>query len=453
MSYSNYFKAIYPTAHTHVDGEHPNNPNDLKNVTNDERYVDDQTNLISSQQKNRTGKLPHGSNISSYNSTIQKLRYGIDDKNNQYTSDEQYSNDKLAPDELTDDYNSFDPYIDYLNRKGSIKENVTKKLTTSTYLIDSSARTTVPQIITAGEYNLATDPLMFDTIDVSIGVSTTTQNILSINYPDHACSVNDRISLSGLMSTEVSINNVYTNINGNTNYAIAFEQGSTSVAFICNYDTVVNDSEGNPTSTTDTSMSFDPNFKIGTGISETDLKSYDTSDMFVNISGFVISHLGLPFYGNIPINFLNSRHRIYLSNPAFEIINGVNVYGSNTAINVPNSSGNITKVTGFYIQLPEKFTGVESTNVMNILLKFNYVGGIPINVINAQFPVDDEHTTGYHKVYSITKNTINVLLSKETHYADKTSSGLSNVQLSFGGSNMYISKIVDVYEGNNDPNK
>lgn len=435
MSYSTYFRPIQKTAYSYVGGV-----NDKQDVADDKKYIKNQTDVIKDQKQLESGGIPDYINKTSHGNIIGSLRYGLTLQNEKDTS---------AP---PDNYHRFNPYYNYLYNEGLFNENAKTRINTSTYTVNSSMRSLLPTITSSLEMNLSNNPLSFTSVDVSIGVSDTKQNILTINAPGHGIKKNDRIMLSGLDKTTISIKNIYQDINGETKSAIAFTQFSTSAVFFCNFDTVKKDPIGQPTSIIDTSMSFDPNFRIGNGLNFSDLKSYDTSDMFVTISGFDISQLGEPFYGNIPIAFLNSTHQIYFTNPDYKVVNGINVYTPDTLINVPDSNGVVKKITGFYIKLPKPYHGIQSTNTMTLSLTFNYFGGIPINIINAQFPIDENNLNGYHEVNSVTDDTISILLSKNTHYRNSTGGGITETQATFGGDNIYISRIDDMTSGYSNPN-
>ena len=177
------------------------------------------------------------------------------------------------------------------------------------------------------------------------------------------------------------------------------------------------------------------------------LKIYDTSNMYVNLSGFVGDLIG-----NIPTKFLNSTHRIYFTQSD----------STDILINIKNSSNVVEKITGFYILLPEIF----STNIEPVLninddkdlkidIIFHYIGGIPINILNADIPITNSNIFGYHTIYSTTKDVINIKLSKDTHYINKTDKHnpeLGQIPINFGGDDVFISKITEIEGGYSNPN-
>lgn len=433
--YSNYHKQEQKIAYDNIGGF-----KDSSYSSRNEEYEKNQSDLLEKQQN--FGIVPDHISKSSHGDLIGGLRYGINFGNK---SDKQYD----APEEK---YHDFNPYYNYLYERGVFEENTRSRITTACYTINSSSRQKKPIITVSNEINLNQDPLTFDTADISIGINNSKQNILVIHAPGHSIKKSDRITLKGLEQTNVSIKTIFNDINGKRKNAVVFTQGSTSVVFYCNFDV-----EKIGTSTIDTSMSFDPNFKIGNGLSFSELQSYDTSDMFVKITGFDISSTGQPYIGNIPINFLNSIHRIYFTNPDYKIRNGTTIYSPDTLINIATNGTTVKKITGFYIKLPVPYIGSQLDTSMTLTFTFNYIGGIPINKINAEFPIDENNLKGYHEVYSISGDDIHVLLDKNTHYTDSTNSANSTnlsieTQKQFGGSNIFLALVSNINSGYSNPN-
>ena len=161
-------------------------------------------------------------------------------------------------------------------------------------------------------------------------------------------------------------------------------------------------------------INLDPNITVlGAGV------GYDTSNMFVTISelkGFPTStHIG-----NIPINFINRKQRVILVLPG---------------------STNISQ-SKFYIKLPNKFDGSQSTTGYNIKIEFHYYGGIKVNEINAEYPIDNNHLKGFHLISEIRKNEYSIKLPRK---------GFLNGQ--FGGSNIYVSKVKKINGGSPTPSQ
>lgn len=415
MSYSTYFPDIKKKAYKYVGDE-------KTLIKQDENYINEQSKILEDQKK--LGMLPKNNIRTSHTNLIGGLKYGI-----------------LVPEsELNKQTNEYNPYYDYLEKKGLLLERGKPRIVSKTFTINSDVRQIEPTITLSNEINLLPDPISFDSVDVSVGINSTKQSIIVIDAPGHNVQQNDRITLTGIEPITHSIKTIYYDLNGNKQYAVLFTENSTAVTFFCTFP--------------DEKMSFDPVFKIGDGINQVELRNYDTSDMSVSISGFDISESGNPFVGNVPINFLNSTHQIFFTNPNFVVQNGTYVYDNDTLINIPDADGIVKQITGFYINLENPFIGSNPTMSMTLNLKFNYIGGVPINEINAQFPIDENNSNGYHKVYSITNDKISVLYNKATYYKNPTQAGqLFGSQMQFGGSNVYMSIITNLSSGYSNPNK
>jgi hypothetical protein len=418
MSFSEFIKPVQKIAYSHVGN--------FSDPDENKQYVASQMDLLNRQDQRSIVEIPEHLGTTTHTDVTGSLRYGVNVASG-------------GGKKYVDAYHQFNPYYDFIKKKGLLKEKFKTRINTTYINIDSSARTVEPRMITTDDVKLDSNPLSFATIDITVGINSSKQNILVVDYPDHSLNKNDRITITGIEKTTVLIKNIYTLVTesgSETKTAIVFTPGSYYVTFICNYDT--NEEQS--------SMSFDPNFKVGNGVTKDYLSSYDTSDMFVNLSGFDISKLsgGSPYIGNIPINFLNSTHQIYFMTTDRLVKN---------LINVPNGVNIVQKITGFYIKLPIPFNGLPPSEVMTITMTFNYIGGIPLNNLNAEFPIDEERLYGYHQVYSTTADTISILLNKDTAYKDKSNDLTGINQSKFGGDNVYIAKITDLISGYSNPNK
>jgi len=171
--------------------------------------------------------------------------------------------------------------------------------------------------------------------------------------------------------------------------------------------------------------------------------------MYVTLSGFIGDFIGT----NISTNFLNSTHRIYLTNPDST---------GNTLINTANGAGQVENITGFYILLPEPFNATSLPPLdptlykdMVITIGFQYIGGIPFNTINADLPITNLNINGYHTIFSTTRDTISIKVNKDTYYIEPTPNTkpeIGQVQIKFGGENIYVSKVEEIVGGFQQPN-
>jgi hypothetical protein len=123
---------------------------------------------------------------------------------------------------------------------------------------------------------------------------------------------------------------------------------------------------------------------------------------------------------NIPVNELNRIHEIYFTSQTNE--NPTNDY--------------------YYIKLATKVVADLEYSLTPIDIYFLQLAGIPVNELNANFPTSVDQLNGYHIIYSIIDN---------NHYTIQTTSRAIN-DTSAGGSNIWITKVVDFIEGYPDNN-
>jgi hypothetical protein len=384
-------------------------------------YIDQQSEILKSQNQKNIGMIPDGIERIPHSDIAQTARYGIQ---------------KQVPvSNKNDPYHSYDPFFHFLQNRGLLKENFNARLHTTYLHVDSGSRTTVPLLVTENETTLSSNPLTFTSASINIGITSTTQNLITANYSNNNLKAGDRIILNNISTSSISMNSNY-NFGVNLGYTVVFTQNSFSVAFVAQFNS------------TPSTPIFNPNFSVGNGISFTTLQNYDTSKLFVNISGFTVNpSTGTPTVGNIPINFLNGVHRVYFTNPDYTIYNGVTTYTADTLINIP-VNGTVSSITGFYILLPTRFNGSQPTYNMVINMQFRYIGGIPLNELNAEFPIDENHTLGYQTVYSASSSVVNIAINTIPYYF---SSGTNAPPISFGGSGVYISKVTKIETGYNSP--
>lgn len=323
------------------------------------------------------------------------------------------------------EYANYNPHYAFLQKHGHLHEN-TKTITNELFLnINSACRTKQSKITKGDEILLNSNALSFNQLKTYVGIKYSQQTTLCISIPRHNFAIGDKITLTGLLPSEFTINTVYYDSMDNMQYSVIFTEGSRSVAIICNYDENMIPSP----------MSFIPNFDVGMGIAHLTLQMYDVSNMHVELSGFGPQS----FIGNIPINFLNSTHNVYFTNPDYTIVNGTKIYSPDTIINVP-INGIVQEITGFYILLDNPYTNNNNIDNMTITMQFDFIGGIPINYINTENNNDNNCENQYHTIIHTTNNSISIPINKMAYYN----------KIKFG-TNVYISKITDVQNGYNTP--
>lgn len=277
----------------------------------------------------------------------------------------------------------YDPVTEYLNTKGLITDP--KVRYNVNYInIDSSNRKSTPTVKTTSLKELTLNPLSIE------------GNLLWISVPEHDFVINDRITLSNIMYKYRELKTVI-KTEDDYLYAIEFTEGSQYAK-----------------------IKTSPNISIT--LLGSIATTYDTTDMLVDISGLK----GYPteaYIGNIPLNQLNKTHVVYLGVP-----------GSVASGEIPNDEY-------FFIKLPKKFKGLTSTLGYNVSITFRYYGGVPINELNADYPVNNFHVKGYHLVSKVTSDSIAIKLPRKGYYTGN-----------FGGNNIYLGLIDEIDAGYPEPN-
>jgi hypothetical protein len=442
----------------------------------DLKYIRRQENIIKSQNQPYQGHIePHLEPVPSEN-ILQQVRHNVDAPSTRFNQNKLPKTKNLVPGKGDDlqaseifsgPNQNYDPYIDNLARRGLLNDNYKSRVNTKYINIDSRGRSVEPTITKEDLILLEDDALFYPKLSTNNVFSTEPESLLNINITNHNFEVDDKVTITGIESDKFQIRALYDYSNSGTltepyYYTVIFQENSSSLIIKTDFDTSLTfntvtgsyDIEDTDESVINQFQSFDPNFRVGDGIQYQTLANYDTSDMSVMLSGFDINNT-VDFIGNVPVNFLNSTHRVHFINP-----DGTN----NLYINVPDGTGKVNKITGFYIELPFAFKA--STDNKNPLPKdiygnmvidinFKYIGGIAINALNSDIPITSANINGYQTVVATTRDTISIRLKKNTYYIEPTP--LNNPEIGerpvfFGGSNVFISKITEIIGGNNNPN-
>jgi hypothetical protein len=137
--------------------------------------------------------------------------------------------------------------------------------------------------------------------------------------------------------------------------------------------------------------------------------------------------------GNIPINFLNNFHQVFL------IKNNQIIADENYDIPLSFLTGtelSKSELENNYlaIRLPFVFISDKDYVLIKELVKIRRTefGGIPISYLNADYPVNTNQRQGYHVIKNVTKN----YLEFETSYKAYKSETISN-------SKIIVAKIID----------
>lgn len=359
-------------------------------LDNDPKYINSQANVI----KNRNIRVPERYKPPYGDMVVEKAglfgeRFPPKDRFSLQT--EQKNNDNESNKTKGD---RFDPYGFFLNQKGLMDRDNISRYNTYYLNVDSTFRQTIPVPILGTPDILQNNPLVF-----TEGSST-----LLITDPSNSYAVNDRITIENAIGTTNILKINATNI-------LSFTNGS-------NYLTI----------------NYPHGMSFVTSPAPTDNNTPKTSDLFVTISG-IRGYTTTTYIYNIPISTLNGPQRIYLINPA--------------SPSTPYSD-NI-----FYIQLITAFTGPTNsfmpTPQYNITLQFNYIAGIPLNIINSSYPVGPNNLFGYKTINALTSTGYQITIFDEDGLL-RPATALPAGITSAGGPSMTTTVITDLNSGYPDAN-
>jgi hypothetical protein len=239
------------------------------------------------------------------------------------------------------------------------------------YNIDSSNRQQNDVCITNGTIPIQKNSMSY--------IPSYPYNLLTVNV-NNSLTKQTKIQLQNITPDPINIKTKWIDNSNISHDLFTFNPGYTYITFICNFNSV-------------NASSYNPFFSFE-NISFLDLQTYDTSQMSISLS--LYSNGSNKFIGNVPINWLNSTHRIYMTNP-----DPTSTY----EINAPDINGNVAVLNGFYIKLPQPFSGVYTLNDTFISMAFNYIGGILLSEL--QTPT---------VLYSATKTALTFIVSRKPYY-------------------------------------
>ena len=147
----------------------------------------------------------------------------------------------------------------------------------------------------------------------------------------------------------------------------------------------------------------------------------DTTKLFVELSNIEGNDLS-SYIGNIPISLLNKVHQMYL-------------------ISDTDTTGNNNR---FYIKLPIDSDGTQSTTNYYVTIKFYHYNCIPINEINSNYPINNDHTNGYQVISAITDTEIEFVI----HPPVNNTLSLQNINYdNFPDNKIYLNTIESINKG------
>lgn len=338
--------------------------------------------------------------------------------------------------------NRYDLYRDYQYKRGVYKGDSVIRYNTYNININSAYRRKEPIVNIDKELRLCENPLKFEENRLVIDVGV-----------EHGLNAGDKINIYGLKYIKKTIRTYTTyivnNSNGSTsevkNYAVDIIRSTdadNNAPIFMRFDVDLNIDVDKINLLPSTGLDTHRSFFFDDMSNNLKYKEYDLSysDLYVDISGFK-SIDGSTKIGNIPINSLNGRHKIYFA-PRLVTKNlspdnlGVKILGltdSDSALD----HNNISNQKSFYIKLHKPFEGnLSGIGAFNVNITFEYYGGIPVNNINAEFPANIDHLHGFHEIKNVYNTKIEINMDRNAYFSGK-----------FGGNGMYLSRIKDVTAG------
>jgi hypothetical protein len=290
----------------------------------------------------------------------------------------------------------YDPYEGFLFKLGLLDDGLNRRRFVTTYLdIDSSVRKKLPSLDLDDTFFLNANP-----IDVTPGSSG-----VFIVHVDHPYEEGDLISLSGVVGDQSELGTFGTD--GNPSFVIL--RGCNVMKVFVSHDL--------------------PSNYIGE----------DITVEFNGIRGDRGTIQTSSFLGNIPINIINTTHPMRVVITAQD--NDVSCDEGNLPPNFFDFSEDY-----FFVVLPIALHD-PTEDAAFVLRDYNYflskksIGGIPLNRLNAKFPINPDNLQGFHIIKSTTR----------TGYTIEVPT-VGVLDLMGGGNNITVAKVLNVDTGYPNPN-
>ncbi len=279
-----------------------------------------------------------------------------------------------------------DPHYNFLRDHGLLYDSINKRRYKTAYLnINSAFRRKEPCVKLEEFVSLSKDPVYFKK----------NSSHMFVKHPNHDCEEGDLIMITSITGKNV----ILRTLGDNNNPAFEVLPG-------CNIMKV-----------------FYPH-----NLPE----SYNDCKLSVEIKGIKGDKL---FLGNIPVNLINGKHKIKVKLTQDDIHPDCNLQDPSYLNYDPNY---------FFILLPKKMHNVSPPYTLreyNFKLSLLYVAGMPLDQLNAKYPIDKHHRHGHHMIKQVTDDGYHIDMH---HKASSTLKG--------GGYNITVCKIIDIECGFPCPN-
>ena len=313
----------------------------------------------------------------------------------------------------------FDPYLNFLKKKGLNQENIKVRYNINYINIDSLNRNTIPVNLPLHIYDLDVNPLSI--VNTKLQIKLSPNQIANVN-------VGDKFSLTNIQSFV----KIYSAFDESNNTILSFIKNKSYIQININANINTNDTLNLYQKYFDTKKLF----VTISGIQGVNINSYfevQNNNPYNSTANNIYSKLiqytndqNISYIGNIPVSFINDQHQIYLL--------------------PPNDSSVIFDPNKFYILLPFASDGTNiittnQSNNYNITFTFKHYNFIPLNEIEADYPINSEHVKGFHIIKSInyTNNyvTTDIYPPIDTNFLNDSIYNYYN----FGGNSVYFNLI------------
>lgn len=225
---------------------------------------------------------------------------------------------------------------------------------------------------------------------------TNGKSIVKITLPDHPFNTDDRIALSNVISKNVVLHNVLS-VKKNSMF-VKINHHDHGLSLYGLYDETEPNEFKKINYVDDLPLNFDENDIIEDSTNYYILKDNAKIDLMLQLSNIKGSDMTRTMIGNIPVNYLNRKQRVYL----LFVRNGNNFETDpNNYLLMLEKKANINYRDGEVI--PGKNI---SSNIINI--RYNNLFGIPLNYLNSGTPVNENSKYQYATIVNTTQNTFDI---------------------------------------------
>jgi len=309
---------------------------------NNQEYINNQKKILSDNNR----YIPPNVRYNKSENTVTSKNIGYNGYNNNQIKQDIY---------MKNDHDRFDPYENYLYQKGLLTDGDTLRRFRTNYInIDSRQRITLPSSDLEESISLDTNPIDFDA----------GSDRVFIKHDGHNFEVGDLITLD--------------NIYGDTFILRTY------------------DDRGVPSFTIPRGCNI---MKI-TLSKPHNLNNYNGNIIEIDINGIKGDRGSIEtssYLGNLPVNILNTRHKIIINPDQNDL--DPNCVPPDNFLNPSDNDIFIILPLTMHNDNPPYILGEYSYRIV-----FMAIAGIPINLLNSGYPIEPERRQGYQVITSVMNN-------------------------------------------------